>query len=165
VEEGRRDAARGATEEIAVAIDPATGAIELHGLRFEPSLTRRAFLESSASSRFEAHDMRTGFVNYGFRDAAAGGMSFAGWVAFKGERLEGYTLAFTDAELERSHPGGSRDIEQRRRAAHDAWLESFLGAPSQVDEPHYSKEHRFAWGTVGSSYDPRSDSSCIVVSF
>jgi hypothetical protein len=57
----------------------------------------------------------------------------------------------------------SEQRERRRKTKHDAWLKKMLGAPTRKDEVgvHYD----YAWGAVLSTFDPRSGSSEVVVSY
>jgi hypothetical protein len=148
-----------------VAIDPTTGEIVLFGVHVTASLSRDAFLASALAHHCQVHDMRNGWVHYDFHECPIDGQSFSGSLSFEGSRFDGYTLQNGDPRFGTSWRDRPKDGEHQRRAAHDAWLESLLGPPHETDDAHFSKAYQFRWGSVSSSYDPRGDTSAILVRF
>ncbi|WP_438000687.1 hypothetical protein WMF26_13555 [Sorangium sp. So ce185] len=133
-----------------------TGEIELaSGLRIGPSYSEAQFLSSplarTANALSQAHPRsgyRTARQRIGFR-------TFRITLHFFSGKLASVELFEVGAESKAFWNDWSEKEEAERKANHDAWLESMLGAPP----------YEYSWGKVTSEHDPRGGYSSIVVRF
>ncbi len=129
-------------------IDRTLGLVSFPGITIGPYLSRQEFLQMELGA------------------AATLGVVNAGWVtlhtqpepqiyaslAFKNDRLIKLDVTMV---MPTGEAAWDRACEMRRKAYHDAWLRSELGAPP----------YEYLWGTVDSFFDERSLSSGIVIIF
>jgi hypothetical protein len=138
--------------------DSATGSLRTdQGEPIGPRLTRTTFLASSLAA-----GARTLVVNepwHSWRiDRSIAARPFRLGLYFEGERLHMVVLAIDEPAF-----GGptwaewSRELEDRRREAHTAWLAQF--------DASIGDDRTFDWGRVASIYDDRSGGSEIVLRF
>lgn len=73
---------------------------------------------------------------------------------FEGERLAMISMALSDGE-ESPDDAWSEKSARAAKARHDAWLAKKLGPPP----------YAHGWGSIESTYDPRSVSSGITISY
>jgi len=128
-------------------IDKATGDLILDGsVRIGRWLTRRQFLSMPLYRRATSLIHNEGWHSYAIE--ATG---------INQEKLF-ITLQFLDSTLkwiDLAVDGGNDLDQSEQKQMHDRLLDEWLGAaPCE-----------YAWGQVSSSYDPRSDTSSIIVSY
>jgi hypothetical protein len=135
-------------------IDVGTGVFVVDGQHaVGPGLTRSGFLASPLGAGAQSEGGAAGWVSF-----ALGVHEVAGdrcWLVlrFHDERLVLVVLGVI-ADVP---PGDEYDVDAalEAKARYDAWLQAKLGAPP----------YAYPWGRVESSYDPRSVSSSIVVTY
>src|ERR1700709_914285 len=93
---------------------------------------------------------------------------FCGRSTFHGETLLTLSLWIIDPNGSKSWDDWSIEKEQAAQARNEAWLARILRPPHEsFPRGPYpdGKCYRFEWGVIQSSYDPRSASSSLIISY
>jgi hypothetical protein len=134
-------------------IDEKTGELVLEsGERIPPFWPKEALMASPLGRGATERPKGQGWVDVRLPAVHTDGMTFCAIFHFHEGELAGMHLMDDDPRFGDSWETAD---EEGRKASHDAWLARTLGPPP----------YEYAWGEVGSSYDPRSDSSQIYVQF
>jgi hypothetical protein len=134
-------------------IDPATGDLVLDsGLRIPPFWPKADFRASPLGAVAKERAMGGAFSQADVPPQRIDGRTFNVVLHFEGDRLTMIRLADDDPRF-----GTSFDTadEPGRKKSHDDWLLATLGPPP----------YAYPWGEVGSTYDPRSESSDIYIRY
>ncbi|AUX21526.1 hypothetical protein SOCEGT47_020120 [Sorangium cellulosum] len=133
-----------------------TGEIELSsGLRIGPSYSEAQFLSSSLARMAKALSRTQPWSGYRTSRQRIGHKTFRVTLHFCGGKLASLELFEVGAESKASWNDWSEREEAERKASHDAWLASMLGAPP----------YEYPWGKISSEHDPQGGYSSIVVRF
>jgi hypothetical protein len=140
------------------SFDSTTGSIRTDaGDVIGGTLTRAAFLASALAAGARTLVSNEPWHSW-LLERSITGRPFKLGLYFEGERLDMVVLAIDERAF-----GGptwaewSRDLEERRREAHTAWLAQFDASIGEGRE--------YDWGRVASIYDDRSGGSEIVVRY
>ena len=138
--------------------DATTGTVRTDaGEAIDARLTRAAFLASSLAEGAPTLVANEPWHSW-LVDRAIGGRPFKLGLYFESERLDMVVMAIDEPAF-----GGptwaewTRELEERRREAHTAWLATF--------DATIGEGRDFAWGRVASIFDDRSGGSEIVVRY
>jgi hypothetical protein len=133
-----------------------TGEIELgNGLRIGPAYTEAQFLSSPLARMSKALSRTQPWSGYRTARQRISDRTFRVTLHFLTGKLAAVELFEVGAESKAFWNDWSEREEEERKASHDAWLASLLGAPP----------YRYSWGDVTSEFDPRGGYSSIVVRF
>jgi hypothetical protein len=145
-------------------IDAATGAIPLDDTTIGPTTTLAALRRSPLGEALEKRPAGVPpWETWSAGVRVVGGRRVAVSMTFEKERLEIVSLSLRDEAESAPWEDWSEKRERRRKTKHDAWLEKTLGAPARDDD--VGVYYDYAWGRVLSTFDPRSGSSDIVVTY
>lgn len=145
-------------------IDAGTGAITVDDTTIGPTTTLAAVRRSPLGEALEKRAAAAPpWETWSAGVRAVGGRRVSVSLTFAKGRLVRVEVSLREDGESASWDEWSERRERRRKAKHDAWLAKTLGAPARKDEVgvHYD----YAWGRVLSTFDPRSGSSGIVVSY
>ena len=137
-------------------INPVTGEFLTDaGFAVQPQLSEATFLATALGGKSAHRPMGKEHSTYELpRPQVAVGREWVVWLSFASGRLKSISLA-----LSRGGGGTWADWSEAEELAlkeeHDRILLGFLGQPP----------YQFAWGEVFSTYDPRSGSADIGISF
>ncbi|AUX41231.1 hypothetical protein SOCE26_026410 [Sorangium cellulosum] len=133
-----------------------TGEIELSsGARIGPTYSEAQFLASPLARTAKALSKTHPWSGYRTSRQRIAHKTFRVTLHFFTGKLASVELFEVGAESKASWNDWSEKEEAERKASHDAWLESILGAPP----------YDYAWGRITSEYDLRGGYSSIVVRF
>ncbi|WP_437638501.1 hypothetical protein [Sorangium sp. So ce854] len=133
-----------------------SGEIELSsGVRIGPSYSEAQFLSSPLARTANALTQTRPWSGYRTSRQRIGFRTFRMTLHFCGGKLALVELFEVGAESKAFWNDWSEKEEAERKASHDAWLESILGAPP----------YEYPWGKITSEHDPRGGYSSIVVRF
>lgn len=153
-------APRGAHGEVVNAsgiFDPATGTLTADdGAEIGPELTKTGFLASALAAGAEFLVANEPHRSWSVA-RSIGGRPFRVGLWFEGERLAMVVAVLDDPSYGRSWADWSREREDARKAAHEAWLAAF--------DPSIGDGRDYPWGFVSSTYDDRSGGSEIVIRY
>lgn len=134
-------------------IDSNTGELVLDsGLRIPPFCEKAALLASPLGQGATEKSKGPGWIDVKVPPQRIDGRDVIVVFHFFEELLARLNLMDVDPRYGTSFETAD---EQGRKAAHDAWLAETLGRPP----------YEYAWGEVGSTYDPRSESSDVYVRY
>jgi hypothetical protein len=134
-------------------IDKNTGELVLDaGLRIPPFCAKEALLASPLGQGAVEKNKGPGWTDVKVPPQRIDGRDFLVIFHFHEGLLAGLHLMDDDPRYGTSFETAD---EAGRKVAHDAWLAETLGRPP----------YTYAWGEVGSTYDPRSDSSEVYVRY
>lgn len=136
-------------------IDGRAGTIHVEGLAVTigADLTLKDFLRASGMQ--DARNSGPGSGYYlGARRIAGRRCHIT--LQFHGTAIETVEFCLDSQEL----PPGDADDLQKLHAAHRTWLRELLGAPHHACEVG-NDSYAFPMGSIGASFDPRSDSATI----
>jgi hypothetical protein len=145
-------------------IDAATGSVTLSGVVVGASTTLAQLRRSPLGKELvdeSAGKPPTKTYSAGVREI--GDQRFTVWLTFDGGRLQSVNLSLHDPKETASWDTWSEKREKQRKKKHDALLEKTLGPPTHSDV--VGAHYELPWGQVLSSFDPRSASSEVVVSY
>ena len=132
-------------------IDKNTGELVLDtGLRIPPFCAKAAILASPLGQGAVEKSKGPGWTDVKVPPQKIDGRDFILIFHFHDDLLAGLHLMDDDPRYGTSFETAD---EPGRKAAHDAWLAETLGRPP----------YKYPWGEVGSTYDPRSESSEVYV--
>ena len=137
-------------------LDKETGELILSGsLRLGPSLRQRRLPSLPISKPATSLIKNGAWHSYHIEADSINGEKLFISLQFFNSSLK--MIDFVVDELKRGSdpPPDWRDETEQKRF-HDKWLETCLGSPPPYD---------YGWGSVISSYDPRSDCSSIIVTY
>jgi hypothetical protein len=126
------------------------------GAAIGASLTRGAFLTSPLAAGAEPLVVNEPHVSWSVA-RPIGGRPFRVGLYFEGERLTMVVAALDEASFGSSWEDWSREREDARKAAHEAWLAGF--------DPSIGDGRDYPWGFVSSIFDDRSGGSEIVIRY
>jgi len=142
---------------VSAGFDPATGNMTTDdGAVVGPTLSRTAFLVSALVDGADPLPFNEPHVSWRVTRAILG-RPFALGLYFEGERLTMVIAALNDPSLGASWVDWSREREDARKIAHEAWLATF--------DPSIGDGRDYSWGFVSSVYDDRSGGSEIVIRY
>jgi hypothetical protein len=121
-----------------------------------PELSRMAFLAGSLARGAESLVANGPWHSWRLR-RTIGGRAFHAGLYFEDERLDMVVLALDDPAFGRSWAEWSREHEQDRKAAHEAWL--------AASDPSIGDGREEPWGFVSSVFDEKSGGSEIVIRY
>ena len=137
--------------------DPGSGTITLDDRgELRPATTRASFLASPLAQGAMTLVLNEPHASWAIARTIAG-RPFRIALYFEADRLAMLTLALAEPEFGRSWADWSSEGEERRRAAHDAWLteaDASIGTGREYD-----------WGFVSSIFEERSGGSEIVIRY
>ena len=138
-------------------IDKNTGElfIDSAAVGIGPRFTRKDFVSSILSNGSRALVNNEPYCSFSVGSHEIYGLRFIVSLWFYGDILESIELTYDDEEPGSSRSDWSEVKEFDRKRIHDQWLTSLQGGAS----------HRYSWGEIRSSYDPRSDSSSITIRY
>jgi hypothetical protein len=145
-------------------IDVKTGEVILQGVRVGSTTTISELLRSPLGKTLKKQSVgEPPWATYsaGIQDLA--GKRFAILLCFHGEQLQTIDLSLSESDDETSWNAWSEASERAKKKRHDTLLRKVFGEPTHVSE--VGSQFDRAWGEVISTYDPRSASSSIVVSY
>ncbi|MCM3206172.1 hypothetical protein [Paenibacillus illinoisensis] len=148
-----------------------SGVIRIHdSLKLYSGLTEEELKASSfyRENSTEVQKLTTGYTWYKFKsDASADGKAFYLALCFHQSRLVQASLALDGEEFPSSWDDWTEAGEMKRKLAHDEWLREQIAAAPQINrsKPYPYMEYRLPWGSIYSSYDPRSASASIGITF
>jgi hypothetical protein len=126
------------------------------GATIGPDLTRTAFLAGPLARGAETLVANEPWHSWRLRTAVDRRAFHAG-LSFEGERLDMVILALDDPAFGTSWADWTREREEARKAAHEAWLASI--------DPSIGDGREESWGFVSSVYDEKSGGSEIVIRY
>jgi len=138
-------------------IDKYTGElfIDSASVGIGPRFTRKDFVSSIVSNESRVLVKNEPYCSFSVGSHEISGLRFIVSLSFYGDILESIELTHDDEEPISSSSDWSEEKELKRKRIHDQWLTSLQGRTS----------HRYSWGEIWSSYDPRSDSSSIIIRY
>jgi len=144
-------------------IDRSTGALLVDGARIERETTRTGFRASALGREAAETDLHTGWWHYFFR-RKVGARDAGVMLHFEAERFDSYRVWDCDPRFGfSSWEDWSEKKLLDQRDAHDAWLVEMFGPgqrvlvhPGGMEMGGLELTYTFDWGTVASTYDPRS---------
>jgi hypothetical protein len=137
--------------------DPTTGTLTTDdGATIGVALTRTAFLASPLAAGAQALVVNEPHASWSVAQPM-GGRPFRIGLYFEGERLTMVVAALDDPSFGRTWPDRTREREEARKAAHEAWLAQF--------DPSIGDGRDYPWGFVSSIFDDRSGGSEIVIRY
>ena len=138
-------------------IDPATGRIAFHALRFTPGpkLTRAEFLRMPVAAASTPGDRHGPWSRYQLPVVPQRDTELYAVLHFEAERLASLDLFHSAERFGRSWAEWTQQRELARKAFHEHWLAAELGL----------KEGRYRWGEIRSVYDPRGGASLISITY
>jgi hypothetical protein len=133
-------------------IDKDTGEIAIDSVPIVlgPSFVLDDLLSSSLAGQCQAGPGAEPYRSLVIGEHLISGLTFFVTLGFYGQKLEFIDLLYS-GEL----PDGSKTQEAERKKVHDRWLVKQLGKASST----------YKWGEISSDYDPRSDTSSIVIRY
>jgi hypothetical protein len=140
-------------------IERTTGQIRLpsEGILVGPSLTREQFLASPLASQSREIVRNEPHCSFALPTVQFDGHSYAWSLWFQGSVLRRVSIQCADAEFGSSWSDWTEERELARKRFHDSLLQSVLGSDWSLQ--------RHPWGSVDSSFDPRSGASSFGVSY
>jgi len=138
-------------------IDKNTGElfIDSAAVGIGPRFTRKDFVSSILSNESRVLVKNEPYCSFSVGSYEISGLRFIVSLSFYGDILESIELTYDDDEPGSSRSDWSEVKEFDRKRIHDQWLTSLHGRSS----------HRHRWGEIRSGYDPRSDSSSIIIRY
>jgi hypothetical protein len=134
-------------------IDPTTGALLLQGdLALDATLSPRELFQTPLGEGAVPFVFNPPWESFMVRAVCRDGTPVYMYLFFRDNRLKRVSLHHT------VDPSIDEDEVKRR---HEAWLRGFLGEPPS-GTPH---RYNYAWGQVESEYDPRADSSDVIITY
>ena len=129
-------------------IDPRSGALLLQGDRsLDASLSPRELFQTPLGEGAVPNVFNPPWESFLVRAVCRDGTPVYMFLYFRDNRLKMVVL----------HHAVEPSVEEHEvKRLHEAWLRGFLGG-----EPPY----RYDWGSVESEYDPRSDSSDVIITY
>jgi hypothetical protein len=125
------------------------------GVLIGPSFTEGQFLSSPLARMSKALSHTPPWTRYRTARQRISARTFRVTLHFHTGKLVAIELFEVGAESKAFWNDWSDREEEERKASHDAWLESILGAPPYV----------YPWGEVSSEFDLRGGYSSIVVRY
>lgn len=146
------------------AIDKATGCVALGGVSVGPATTLADLRRSPLGEVLRKQPAgEPPWETYSAGVTEIGGLRFMASLTFHAARLEQVRLSLHDEPSSASWDEWSEKGEKKKQAKHDAWLRKTLGAATRSDE--IGVHYEYQWGQVLSSFDSRSASSDVVLSY
>lgn len=134
-----------------------------------PVLTLEEVLQSQWYSDYftEIRDMNNGYVWYSFHNVPICSKLFSLALCFKNSVLDSVIMSIDDDQYGQSWEDWTEAKELQRKQEHDALLRQELEREPDVrrSKPYPYIEYKVAYGSISSSYDPRSASSSISITY
>lgn len=130
-------------------IDVFSGSISSEGGAIERTFNRVQFLKSPVGRAAKEEFVNEEWRHYHIEPEK----DFAGTVLFEGERLDRIFLMMRIPSDQAEE--WTAELELERKAKHDAWLRTELGAPP----------YTYSWGNVSSEFDAKGCTSDIIVTY
>lgn len=131
--------------------------IDSPSMVISPNMRREEFLQSAVANISTPVVENAPWSSYNFKPVTIGGESFAANIYFDAGRLDSIQLGVIRPEFGSSWADWSKERQLAKKPFHDSLLESWLGTDW--------RKRRFAWGEVGSEFDPKGGSSSIIVRY
>jgi hypothetical protein len=135
-------------------IDTTTGELALGATTIGPRLTLGTFRAAKLSKGASRLAGGGSWQSFDVGKHTIGEALFSVTLRFDGEKLSMVSMAMTDAN-EPDDDAWSEKAAHAAKKRHDHWLAKALGSPP----------YEYEWGRVESTYDPRSVSSGITVTY
>lgn len=138
-------------------IDKSNGGIKIANKDFliNSKLTQKEFLDSIMYNEVLSQDNNS-YTNYNLHPQSIGNSKFMITLIFNPNgKIFMARLRMQIGENLPSWSNWSENGEHEMKEQHDNWLESNIGNPP----------YNYSWGTISSSYDPRSASSSITFAY
>lgn len=134
-----------------------------------PTLTLEELLDSSWYFNYftELRDMNTEYVWYSFHNVPICSKLFSLALSFKSSVLDSVIMSIDGDQYGTSWDDWTEAKELSRKQAHDRLLYKELQRQPDVQRsrPYPYNEYHMDYGTITSSYDPRSASSSISIHY
>lgn len=115
----------------------------------------------------DCRELNNEYVWYSFRNVPLSSVGFSLSLAFKDSIAHMVILSIDDDKYGSSWDDWTEAKELERKRAHDYFLAKVLQRKPDIKQkkPYPYHEYDFVWGTIISSYDPRSASSSISIHY
>ncbi|WDF52121.1 hypothetical protein PQ460_06830 [Paenibacillus sp. KACC 21273] len=134
-----------------------------------PALTLAQVLQSQWYNDYftEIRDMNNGYVWYSFQDVPISSHVFSVSLLFQNSVFRMTMMSISDPKYGQSWDDWTEAKELQRKQEHDALLRQELERKPDVrrSKPYPYIEYKVAYGSISSSYDPRSASSSISITY
>lgn len=134
-----------------------------------PDLSLEQLLASQWYSEYftEIRDMQNGYIWYTFQNVPISSQLFSLSLLFQSSVLNMVIMSVSDAKYGQSWDDWTEEKELQRKQQHDAFLNKELQRQPDVRrwKPYPYIEYKVAYGRIQSSYDPRSASSSISITY
>ena len=134
-------------------IDATAGTVTFDGWSVGPGTEEPDFAAATAPHSDRKHHDVGDYSHHAVRGVNVGSTRFHATFIFLRGRLESVSLSMPTGTT--GWADWSQEAEQRRKQAHDEWLESQLGPGP----------HDYSWGSVDSKFHPQSGDSTITVRY
>jgi hypothetical protein len=142
-------------------IDPTTGALLLQGeLALDATLSPRELFQTPLGEGATPFVFNPPWESFLVRAVCRDGTPVYMYLFFRDNRLKRVSL---------HHAVDPSIDEDEVKLRHEAWLRGFLGEPRSGGLPglpgQSSPLYTYDWGQVESEYDPRADSSDVIITY
>ena len=134
-----------------------------------PGLTLETLLASQWYADYftEIRDMQNDYIWYSFHNVTISSTSFSILLLFQNSLLNTVMMSASNPKYGLSWDDWSEAKELQRKQEHDRLLHKELQRPPDIrrSKPYPYIEYDVEYGTISSSYDPRSASSSILIHY
>lgn len=146
-------------------IDATIGNIKLGDVLISKAMNAENFLESNAVKYIYKKEQSIYLTVY-LKNILYDNQTFIVVLYFNEQKVLKFVSMCIGSDTDKSWSDWSEERELDIKRKNDEWLSKQLGEPTRSENyPYPIDEYEYDWGTVSSSYDPRSASSSIWVNY